>query len=116
MNNFSALMKSFAFSYIDITSIDRLPIDLTMISNEQIKEFQALYKKHFGEEISTEEAYQSGFKLIRLVELIYKPMTEEEFQMVQKRRTDMNNKLPNENDPYIKGRSHRPKEIDIEKY
>ena len=59
-----------------------------MLSNEQITKFQTLYKNRFGKEISREEAYEKGAKLIRLVELIYKPMTEKEYKMVQKRRKE----------------------------
>ena len=61
-----------------------------MLSDEQIRKFQMLYKKHFGKEISREEAYEQGAKLIRLVELIYKPMTEDEYKQLQKRRKDTN--------------------------
>lgn len=57
-----------------------------MISNEQIIRYQALYKNRFGREISREEAYEQGIKLIRLVELIYKPMTKEEHDNLQERR------------------------------
>jgi len=57
-----------------------------MLSDEQITKFQMLYKKHFGKEISREEALEKGIKLIRLVELIYKPMTEAEYQKLQERR------------------------------
>ena len=59
-----------------------------MLSDEQIRKFQMLYKKHFGKEISREEAYEQGAKLIRLVELIYKPMTENEYKQLQKRRKE----------------------------
>lgn len=59
-----------------------------MLSDFQISKFRELYKKRFGKEISREEAYEKGVKLIRLVELIYKPITEKEFQMVQKRREE----------------------------
>lgn len=65
-----------------------------MLSDEQITKFQMLYKKHFGKEISKEEALEKGIKLIRLVELIYKPMTIEEHEMVQKRRKETNTKNP----------------------
>jgi len=61
-----------------------------MLSDEQIKQFQMLYKKQFGKEISREEAYEKGAKLVRLVELIYKPMTENEYKQLQKRRKDTN--------------------------
>jgi len=59
-----------------------------MLSDEQITKFQTLYKNHFGKEISREEAYEKGAKLVRLIELIYKPMTESEYKQVQKRRKE----------------------------
>lgn len=46
------------------------------LSDEQISEFQEIYEEHFGTEISKEDAYQNGIKLLRLVELIYKPAGE----------------------------------------
>lgn len=61
-----------------------------MLSDEQIKKFQILYKKHFCKKISQEEAYEQGTKLVRLVELIYKPMTETEYQQLQKRSEETN--------------------------
>ena len=61
-----------------------------MLSHEQITNFQALYKNRFGREISREEAYEKGAKLMRLVEIIYKPMTETEYQLVQERRRETN--------------------------
>jgi len=57
-----------------------------VLDNEQITKFQTLYKNRFGKKISREEAYEQGVKLIRLVELIYKPMTESEYRELQKRR------------------------------
>lgn len=57
-----------------------------MLSDEQIKSFQVLYKNRFGKEIGRDEAYEQGVKLLRLVELIYKPMTETEYQKLQERR------------------------------
>ena len=59
-----------------------------MLSDEQITKFQALYKNRFGKEISREEAYEQGTKLIRLIELTYKPMTENEYKQLQKRRKE----------------------------
>ncbi|KKQ00898.1 MAG: hypothetical protein US07_C0005G0013 [Candidatus Levybacteria bacterium GW2011_GWB1_36_18] len=57
-----------------------------MLSDKQIAEYQTLYKNRYGKEISREEAFEKGVKLIRLVELIYKPMTEAEYQQLQERR------------------------------
>ena len=59
-----------------------------LLSEEQIKEFQRIYKNYYGKEISRDEAYEQGVKLIRLIQLIYKPMTEIEFQQLQKRRIE----------------------------
>lgn len=59
-----------------------------MISDEMIISYQALVKKRFNREISREEALADGTKLLRLVELIYKPMTEAEYQQLQERRRE----------------------------
>jgi len=66
-----------------------------MLSNEQITKFQTLYRNRFGKEISREEAYEQGVRLIRLVELIYKPMTEAEYQQLQERRRETGDLKPN---------------------
>jgi len=63
-----------------------------MLSNEQITKFQDLYKKRFNEEISREKAYEQSVKLIRLVELIYQPMTKKEYQELL-RHIKKNNKI-----------------------
>jgi len=57
-----------------------------VLDNEQITKFQTLYKSRFGKEISREEAYEKGIKLMRLVELVYQPITEAEYQQLQERR------------------------------
>jgi len=59
-----------------------------MLSEAQIKKFQDLYKKRFGKEISRKETLEKGSKLIRLMELIYKPMSEREHNALQKRRAE----------------------------
>lgn len=61
-----------------------------MLSDGQVAQFQALYKKHFNKEICREEALEQGSKLIRLIELIYKPMTETEYQQLQIHRQKTN--------------------------
>jgi hypothetical protein len=45
-----------------------------VLSDENIREFQELYKEHFGVEISKEEAYENGTKLLHLISLIYRPI------------------------------------------
>ena len=57
-----------------------------MLSDEQITKFQNMYKKRFGKEITREEAYEKGIKLMRLVEIVYQPMTEAEYKQLQERR------------------------------
>lgn len=57
-----------------------------MLSDKQIEQFQKLYKRRFGKEISREEAVEQGVSLIRLVELIYRPMTEEEYKKYEPKR------------------------------
>jgi len=62
-----------------------------MLSDDQLKKFQKLYKNHFGKEISRQDANEKGMKLIRLVELIYRPMTEAEYKQLQERRRSTGN-------------------------
>lgn len=59
-----------------------------MLLNDQITKFQTLYKNRFGKDINREEAYEQGVKLIRLVELVYQPMTQAEYQKLQERRRE----------------------------
>ena len=60
-----------------------------MLSDEQITKFQTLYKSHFGKEIGREEAHEKGMKLIRLIQIIRKPMTEDECRKVQMRHREI---------------------------
>ncbi len=59
-----------------------------VLSDEDILKFQALYKNEFGIEISREDAYERGIKLLRLMSVVYKPMTEKEYEFIQKHRKD----------------------------
>jgi len=40
------------------------------LSKEEIEEYKRIYKKVFGEEISNQEAYEQGCRLIRLIKLV----------------------------------------------
>lgn len=55
-----------------------------MLTDQRVTEFQALYKKHFGEDISTELALEYGTKMVQLMKITYQPMTHEEFAALQK--------------------------------
>ena len=59
-----------------------------VLADADIEKFQALYKSQFGMAISKEEAYEKGIKLLNLLSVIYKPMTEKEYDLVQKRRLE----------------------------
>jgi len=61
------------------------------LTDEHITQFQTLYKERFGAEISREDAHEKGIKLLRLMSLIYKPMTEEEFTREQERCRELAN-------------------------
>lgn len=43
------------------------------IQEQQITEFQKLYKEEYGEDISKEEAYDKGLRLVQLIQAVYKP-------------------------------------------
>lgn len=44
-----------------------------MLSDPQIKRFQVLYKRHFNEDITKEEALKKGIGLINLLRIICRP-------------------------------------------
>lgn len=56
------------------------------ISETQLTAFKALYKKHFGEELNQQDAYEKATKLVRMMHLVYRPMTKRLYQQVLKRR------------------------------
>ena len=60
-----------------------------MLTDEQVKKFQDIYRKRFGKEISKADALEKGIKLVRLMEIVYKPITEKELAEVQKRRREI---------------------------
>jgi aldehyde:ferredoxin oxidoreductase len=59
-----------------------------LLLDADIRKFQELYKARFGMDISKEEALAKGTQLLRLMELVYKPMTKEESEVIQKRRIE----------------------------
>jgi len=59
-----------------------------VLSGDDISKFQALYRSELGIEISKEDACEKGIKLLNLMSAVYKPMTEKEYQLIQKYRKD----------------------------
>lgn len=73
-----------------------------MLSDAQITKFQVLWKEHFGKEISREEALEKGIKLMRLVQIVYKPITQEELEAVQRdRQTELAEKQQKDSKKFI---------------
>lgn len=56
------------------------------LTDQQITSFQAIYKARFHKDLSKAEALEKGMKLVRMMQLIYKPMTESDYQKLQERR------------------------------
>ena len=54
-----------------------------VLLDADIIKFQELYKKHFGINISREEALDQGGKLLRLVSIVYKPLVETKPNLTQ---------------------------------
>ena len=49
-----------------------------IIADEHIDEFQVLWKKHFGTEITKEQALEKGLRLIRLIEAVSRAVANEQ--------------------------------------
>ena len=45
-----------------------------MLSRQALNDFKSIYKQEFGEDISDQEAKEKGEKLLRLFDIIYKPI------------------------------------------
>lgn len=56
-----------------------------MLSKEAVEEFKAIYKKQFKKDLTDQEALEKATSLINLMRIIYKPMTKDEYETVQKR-------------------------------
>jgi hypothetical protein len=50
------------------------------VRQNYLEKFKEIYKKEYGKEISDEDALEQGTKLLRMVELVYKPMTAEDYK------------------------------------
>ena len=59
-----------------------------VLSDENIIEFQKLYREHFGKDISKEDAYNQGSKLLRLISILYRPKNAENFENSQAQQAE----------------------------
>lgn len=57
-----------------------------VLSDDDIRKFQNIYRERFGKEINKQDAYEQGIALLRMLRAVYKPMTQEEFDFIQERR------------------------------
>jgi len=62
-----------------------------LLTDAQIDRFQAIYKARFHRDLSREEALEKGTKLVRLMQIVYRPMTKENYQKLQARRKQTDN-------------------------
>ncbi len=62
-----------------------------MISQEALEEFKAIYKNQFGIELSDQDALEKATKLLTLMKAVYKPITKEQYDTVEKRRKELDN-------------------------
>jgi hypothetical protein len=59
-----------------------------MISKEGLNQFKQIYKKRFNVDLADDVALEKATTLLRMVELVYKPMTMKEYEDLQKRRVE----------------------------
>ena len=59
-----------------------------MISKKKLEEFKKIYKKLFSKTLFSQDALEKGTKLLRMVEIVYKPITQKEYDAVQERRKE----------------------------
>ena len=63
-------------------------------SDDQIKEFQTLYKNRFGIELDRRVAFEYAEKLYRIVELTYQQISVSDYEALQERRKHINQSKP----------------------
>ena len=67
------------------------------LTDDEVTEFQVAFKENFGKEISREDARERFTKLVRLFEIIYKPITKKEYGKVQAMRKELRNNMNKNN-------------------
>ena len=56
-----------------------------IVSDEQLESFRKIYFEYYGREISKADAYDQASKLIRMMKVILKPISDEEWGAVKER-------------------------------
>ncbi len=57
---------------------------MTMLKKEDVRKYQELYRKRFGEKISFEKAREEGEKLVGILKLTYRPIKKSEVKKLQR--------------------------------
>ena len=57
-----------------------------MILEQALQEFKAIYKEHYGKDISDEEATKLAVNLLALFNVIYRPLKKEWVEGVEPRK------------------------------
>lgn len=57
------------------------------LTKKQVENFQDIYRESFGREISYQDALEEGVKLVRLMEIVYKPIIQREMNDLKEGRT-----------------------------
>jgi len=73
-----------------------------MISKEGLDQFKQIYKKRFNKDLADDVTSEKAMTLLRMVELIYKPMTLGEYEALQKRRVETGDITAEDADKNIK--------------
>ncbi len=53
------------------------------LTNADILEFQEMCRKHLGLKLSWEEAQDRAIKLVRLMQLVHRPMSVEDYEVIR---------------------------------
>ncbi|MFH2022636.1 MAG: hypothetical protein ABIJ33_05190 [Patescibacteria group bacterium] len=59
---------------------------MPVITDKQMAKFKTLYKSHFDEDLSPQDALDKAMKLLVMMKIVYKPMTVEQYNRVQESR------------------------------
>ncbi len=61
-----------------------------MLSEKQLNKFIKIYEQQFGQKISREAAFELSIRLLRLIQLINKPLTQADLELLSARRRQLN--------------------------
>ena len=58
------------------------------IPDEKIEKLQQIYRENYGIWLSERKAREEGQKILEFMEIIYQPVTKEEYEKLQERREE----------------------------